>query len=118
MSLLLLCTCLGDWINALKEILKSVYGYFNYDIDSYIASELELQSASSKMEALRGQSSSDEHQSSDAEEECSDEQDESTEPVESVRGPYQGASEQLEIDTPISSVISNRVPVTISTQNS
>ena len=34
----------GNWIHALKRVLKSVYSYFSYDTNSYIASKLEYQS--------------------------------------------------------------------------
>ena len=97
----------GSWINALREILKSVYGYFNYDIDSYIASELETQPRSHG--ACDEGSSDTELEEEGGSREVAGEGDSSTEQEEAPMEDDNLATEQMETERR-SSIIRNMAP--------
>lgn len=107
----------GNWVTALKAILKSVYGHFSYDIDSYIASKLESQSNSNKFDDLapvRGQrvSSSVECQGSDIEEEACSEHDESDfDKSEEVFHKPVIVSKEMDMSSVKNAVVSSMAPV-------
>lgn len=97
-----LCPNTGNWISALKAILKSVYGYFSYDIDSYIASELEMQSAQPRSHGRQNESSSD------TEEGGADEVGERNSSSEAKENPNEMIFEQTAEQT--TSIIRNAAP--------
>lgn len=67
----------GNWISALKAVLKSVYGYFSYDVDSYIASKLDTRSSNNRAGPVRSYGEYNKQQSSeDSEEETYSEREE------------------------------------------
>lgn len=85
--------CTGNWVNALRAILKSVYGYFSYDIDSYIASKLDL--------PTRSRAASSDMEEGDSNEDSGDELEEGSSEAD------QGVSEQT---ARRSSIIRNMPP--------
>ena len=95
----------GNWINALKSILKSVYGYFSYDINSYIASKLESQSTNGKVGDLMSTKSpvlTEEQQSMCATEEKNDSSEtESDESEERTAEKIKEVTEKINSQTPV-----------------